>query len=229
MKRAMYVILLTIAFAVTPTFAQSFEFEVEHKHTLRNCRGKLLISQDGIEYQTDHKKDGRTWLYLDIRQVKVESPTEIEITSYEDKKWMPGQDRTFKFKLLEGKISPDIAALLMNKAKRPVVTSIMPESEGEPVFQIPVKHSHTFGGCEGMLKIYPDRITYESSDQPSNSRYWRYTDIQNFSHSSRFRFEITSFEDKLGGPKSYNFDLKEEMPAQMYDYVWMRVYPVKFQ
>ena len=64
---------------------------------------------------------------------------------------------------------------------------------------------------------------------PSDSRYWRYGEIQNFSQSERYRFEIVSFEDKFGGPKAYNFQLREALPATAYDYVWARVYPSKLR
>jgi len=63
---------------------------------------------------------------------------------------------------------------------------------------------------------------------PSDSRYWRYGDIQNINQSDRYRFEVITFEEKLGGPKAYNFQLREVLPPQAYDYVWARVYPSKF-
>lgn len=139
---------------------------------------------------------------------------------------MAGRDRIFKFRLLEGRITPEISALLLEKATHPLVTSVPPQSEGAPQFAIPVKHLHAFGGCSGTLKIYADRVVFESQ---TDARFWRYGDIQNFSHSERFRFEIVSYEDKVGGAKAYNFQLKEELPAQTYDYVWARVYPSKFR
>lgn len=209
--------------------AQQFEFSVEHQHTLRNCRGTLVITPDKIEYKTSHKKDSRVWEYVNIRQIKVESPTALEIVTYEDQRRMLGRDRIFKFRLLEGQITPEVSALLMAKATHPLVTSVMPVSGGSPTFEVPVKHLHAFGGCEGVLRIYPDRVTYESKDKPSDSRYWRYMDIQHFGHPTRYRFEITTFEDKFGGPTTvYNFQLKEDFPEGAYDYLWVRVYPMKY-
>src|SRR5215510_2428550 len=84
------------------------------------------------------------------------------------------------------------------------------------------------GAWVGTLRVYPDRMVYESEDMPSDSRYWRYGDIQNISQSERYRFEIATFEDGFGGPKTYNFQLREALPAQAYDYVWALVYPSKF-
>ncbi|HEY9435204.1 MAG TPA: hypothetical protein VI260_27425 [Blastocatellia bacterium] len=228
MNRILFIATLLIFFAVNPVSAQSYEIPVEHEHTFRDCRGTLVIMPEGIEYRTAHKEDARAWRYTDLRQIKIELPKSIELVSYEDQKRMLGRDRVFKFKALEGEITSEIGRLLVERAARPVVTSVAPATEDAPTFEVPVKHLHRSGGCAGTLKVYPGRIVYESEDMPSDSRYWRYGDIQNISQSERYRFEIATFEDKLGGPKTYNFQLREALPAQAYDYVWARVYPSKF-
>jgi len=64
----------------------------------------LIITPDKIEYKTSHKDESRSWRYVDIQQIKIESPIEIEIMTYEDQKQLLGRDRVFKFKLLEGEI-----------------------------------------------------------------------------------------------------------------------------
>ncbi|HKX31403.1 MAG TPA: cupredoxin domain-containing protein, partial [Blastocatellia bacterium] len=101
-------------------------------------------------------------------------------------------------------------------------------AEGMPKFETPVKHLHPLGGCQGTLRIYSDRVTYESADEPKHSRYWRYQDLQRFSHPARYRCSITTFEDKFGGPTGvYDFQLRADLPASAYDYVWVRVNPVE--
>ncbi|HEX5083321.1 MAG TPA: hypothetical protein VFY40_14850, partial [Blastocatellia bacterium] len=200
----------------------------ERDRMLRDQQGKLIISPEKIEYQADREGESRAWRYDELRQIKVESPRRIELVSYEDQKWKLGIDRIYKFKILEGEITPAINALLMERSARPLVTSVLPASEDAPAFEAPVKHLRRFGGRIGTLRIYPDRVIYESQDEPSDSRYWRYGEIRSFSQSDRFRFEIVTFEDKFGGPKAYNFQLKEDLPAGAYDYIWTRVYPSKF-
>jgi len=209
--------------------AQSYEFAVEHDHIFGACRGKLIITPERIEYRTEHTEHSREWRYTDLRQIKIVSPRRIELASYEDRKWRMGLDRVYEFKLLEGEITSETSALLVERATRPLVTSVAPATEDMPAFEVPVKHLHHFGGCIGALKIYHDRVIYKSKDMPSDSRYWRYGDIQNFSQSERFRFEIATFEDKFGGPRAYNFQLREDLPAMAYDYVWARVYPSKLR
>lgn len=229
MKRSIFIALLTMLGFALPAVAQSFEFQVEHEHTLRNCRGKLVITPERIEYQTDHKQDTRSWQYTELRQLKVLSSTSLELVTYEDQTRLAGRDRIFKFTLLAGQITPEIGALLMKAAARPIVTSVLLSAQEEPRFTVLVKHLRPLNGSTGTLKIYSDRIVYEASDKITESRYWRYSDMQNFSHSERYRFEIVTYEDGIGGLKAYDFQLREELPAGIYDYVWRRVYPSKFQ
>jgi hypothetical protein len=229
MKRMLLGIGWMIFFLARPALAQSYEFAVEHEHTFRNCQGRLVITPDKIEYQTDHQSDARAWRYDELRQIKVQSPTRVELVSYEDRKRWLGRDRIFKFRVLEGELTSEVSALLVRKATRPLVASVMPATEDAPAFEVPVKHLHRFGGCLGALRIYPDRVVYESQEMPSDSRYWRYGDIQSFSQSEHFRFELVSFEEKFGGPKAYNFQLREVLPVPVYDYVWARVYPSRLR
>lgn len=228
MKRIVIGMGLLMLCAASSTLAQSYEFKVERDLMLRNRQGKLIISPEKIEYQADYEGESRAWRYDELRQIKIESTRRIELVTYEDQKWKLGIDRIYKFKILEGEITPAVSAFLAARAARPLVTIVAPAPESEPVFEAPVKHLRRFGGRMGTLKIYPDWVAYESQDTPADSRFWRYSDIQSFSQSERYRFEIVSFEDKFGGPKAYNFQLREELPAGAYDYVWTRVYPSKF-
>jgi hypothetical protein len=229
MKRWLLLTVLTLLLATVPAAAQNYEFPVQHDHTMRSCRGTLVITPEKIEYKTTHEKHARVWQYVELQQVKVESKTRLELLTYEDEKRLAGRDREWTFRLLEGVITPEISALLLAQVARPLVTSVPPVTEGSTRFEVPVKHLHNFGGCSGTLRIYADRVAFESAEKPEHSRFWRYTDIQNFSQSERFRFEIVTFEAGIGGPKSYNFQLKQELPAQAYDYVWARVYPSKLR
>ena len=72
------------------------------------------------------------------------------------------------------------------------------------------------------------RFQYESRE-PDRSRYWRYTDIQQIGRLDPYRFEISTFEDQVGGPnRVFNFELKRQMEDIVYDYVWVRVNRTKY-
>ncbi len=211
--------------AAVSAMGQSYEFQVEHRHTLRNHTGKLIITPEQIEYRTGHKNESRVWRYNELQQITVGSPTEIVLKSYEDQKRMLGLDRVYKFNLLDGQITPEISALLLAKSTRPPATSVMPTNDDAPAFIVPVKHLHRFGGCTGVLKIFNDRMVYAAETESDDSRYWRYTDVRGFSQSERFRLEIFSLEESIVGSKAYNFQLREDLPSGAYDFIWQRVYP----
>lgn len=229
MKRLMLVTALTLSLAASTASAQTHEFPVEHEHLLRSCRGTLVIAPGGIEFKSEQAGHSRAWPYVELQQIKVESKSALELLTWEDEKRLAGRDRVYKFKLLEGEISPEVSALLAARAARPLVTSVPPATTGAPRFEAPVRHLHSFSGCSGTLRIFADRVTFESSEKPEHSRFWRYADIQNFSQSERFRFEVAAFEAGFSGPRAYNFQLKTDLPAQAYDYLWARVYPSKFR
>jgi hypothetical protein len=257
MKRLFYfIVLLSFIFAVNAARAQDetpvatkqaeekksneFRFWVKHDHLRKSCEGELVISEEGIEYVTDFEKHQRHWDFVDIKMLKLISKTEIEVKTYTtyrpelnlDQALNIGSDESFRFKLLEGELTQDISEFLLSKIKKPLATTFV-ETDDEaapPVFALPVRHRHRWGGCPGILKVYDDKIIYQSYTEPKNSRLWRWSDLQSLGRSSRYKFEITTFEpDLLGGPeKSFNFDLKEEMTDEMYDFLWKKFYKVTY-
>ncbi len=213
-----------LAFGSGAVAAQDFEFAVRHHHTLKDCRGVLKFTGDGVEYRTAHAKDSRTWKYSELRVIKVESSAKIAVITYEDQKRLLGKDREFEFTLLERKIPAQLSAFLLSKVSRPMVLAVFPET-GKPAFEVPVKHLETLGGARGILRIFPDRVVFKSSRE-GDSRIWRLQDIERFGQSDRFRLQITSRVPRRGGPTEvYNFELLEDMPEGLYDYLWVRLHP----
>lgn len=213
------------ALAGPPLVAQQrFELAVEHLHTLRNCRGTLAISPDGVVYRTEHKEDARQWRYADIQSIKVIAPRTIEIFTYEDQKRLFERDRIWKFRLLDGDVPPEASALLADKSSRPTVTNVVREEGIQPIFTIPVKHRHLLGGCDGELKIFPDHVVYESADVPKDSRSWPYSALDGFAHYERFYLELVTYEHAQGtATRTYDFELKTDLPPEAEAYVRERL------
>lgn len=210
---------------IAPLRAQEFEYPVRHRHLLKDCHGLLKIHADGVEYTTEHAKDRRKWKFGEIRTFEVKSPTEISLVTYEDQKRWAGKDKVFEFTLLDKKATSELSAFLLTKVSRPMKLALIPENLEKPVFEIPVKHLRTISGTTGVLKIYGDTVVYETS-APRDSRYWRIKDIQRFGHPDRFRFQIVSYVPQAGGPtESYNFQLFEDLPEGVYEYLWTRLHP----
>jgi hypothetical protein len=80
-----------------------FEFRVRHHHLFNDCRGTLGIFAQGIEYHTSHKEDGRKWSFEELRMIKISSPSELSLVTYEDQERFLGKDRIFEFTLMEGR------------------------------------------------------------------------------------------------------------------------------
>lgn len=203
--------------------AQEFTFPVEHNHTFKSCKGDLIINGEGVEYRTTHKDHARRWTYTDIKMIKLVSPTQVTVLTYESRLLMLGRDEAFDFKVLKGELSKDVNDFLLARVSRPLATSFV-KLEEEPQYAIPVRHRQGFGSDQGTLKVYADIVAYDSVSA-KNSRRWRSTDIQSISRMGPYQFSVTTYEPRFGGPtKTYNFDLKERMDDTVYDYLWARIY-----
>jgi len=207
--------------------AQVFEYPVRHRHLLKDCRGTLRISEEGVEYKTVRARDGRKWKFDEIQTIELNSPTRVSVVTYEDQKRFAGKDRVFEFELLKDKTTPRLSTFLLQHVKRPMVLAVLPEG-ANPDYQLRVKHLHTISGATGVLSIFPDRLVFVSSRE-GDSRYWRLADIERFSRPDRYRLQIVSHVPKAGGPTEvYNFQLLDDLPEGLYDYLWVRLHPSSY-
>jgi len=208
--------------------AQDFEYAVRHHHVRKDCRGTLRITPAGVEFKSERAKDSRAWNFDAIRALEIKSPTEVTVVTYEDQKRWLGKDKVFEFTLLGKTAAPELSAFLLSHVKRPMELAVIPEEGAAPAFQIPVKHLHTIVGAMGVLRIYPDRVVFQSA-KPGDSRYWRLSDIERCSQPDRFRFQIVSYMPKAGGPTEvYNFQLMQDLPEGVIDYLWVRLHPSSY-
>ncbi len=213
-------ILLTLTQSVR---AQEFTYKVQQDRLVGHRDGELVISENGVEYRTKNVKDGRTWSYDDIKLLEILSPTRVRIWTYKDRKLLLGRDESLTFKIVDGKLDQKVSDFLRGRIARPLVTSLTAE-EGTILAQIPVKHLHRLGACEGTLRIYPDRLVYEANDG-HDSRSWRWTDIRSVGRPDAYRFDVETFEPQLGASsRSFSFLLKEQLPDKTYDLIWSRVF-----
>ena len=204
--------------------AQEFTYKVQQDRTIGHRDGKLIITDQGVEYRAAKREnEDRTWTYGDIKLLEILSPTRVRIWTYKDRKLFLGRDESLTFRIIGGQIDQKVSDFVRERIARPLVTSFV-EEQVAPLSEIPVKHSHRIGGCEGTLKIFADRLAYESQTG-HDSRSWRWTDIRSVGRPDVYRFDVETFEPQVGASsRSFNFILKKQIPDETYNLIWSRVY-----
>ena len=204
--------------------AQEFKYKVRQDRLIGHRDGELIISTDHVEFRTKKANDSRSWAYGEIKLFEILSPTRVRVWTYQNRKLMV-QEESFSFNIVEGRIDQQASDFLRDHISRPLVTSLTDDETGsEPLAEIPVKHLHRLSGCQGVLRVYADRLIYEAAEG-HDSRSWRWTDIRAVGRPDVDRFEVLTFEPQFGGPKrSFNFILKEQLADKTYDFIWSRVF-----
>jgi hypothetical protein len=214
-------VMLAAVTAVGPVWAAApLEFSVRTGHMRHGSRGTLVFGDQGVEYKTTEKDAGRRWTYEQIKQIQLLSPTRIAVRTYEDQGWTRfWADRTVEFELEKGSAGPELAAFLIVKVPRPVMTSVLPAVTGAPLFRVPVKHLRSRHGADGDLVLYNDALVFESP-QKGASRHWRFGDLASIDAPDRFRLEVLTYEGGGGDTRPFTFQLKADLPPGFYDTLW---------
>ena len=78
--------------------------------------------------------------------------------------------------------------------------------------------------------MYAGGVSYEAEGGREHSRFWRWSDIRAVGRTGEFELSVTTYEPEFGGPtKSFDFDLKQPVGDEVYDYMWDRVYRVNYR
>ena len=202
-----------------------FELSVKKDQLIGASRGTLRFTEDGVQYDTSEKTDARTWVYGDIKQLQVLSPTRIVVLTYEDQGRLKlGADRTFTFDVVTGSVSPELVAFLLARVEHPLVTAVRPPGAGPVLFRLSVKHQRSGRGSEGALVMYEDHLAY-LTERETDARSWRFSDIFAVLPLDRFRLQVQAYEGGSGRTRTFVFELKSALPPEFYDALWARVNP----
>ncbi len=221
-------IALLAALAFLPAAAQAAEGEialdVRHDHAIGSCHGKLILDNEGVRYETDHKKDARRWAFVDIKQWQVSDGGRIAIFSYEDRsKWRLGADHTFEFTWSDKNVTPQlIYEFLEARTNRPIEAQFVPSGDDQPLYEFAVKHLGTLRGDQGRLIFSQDRVVYRTPRNDAN-RTWRYEDLESISSGGIYDLALTTYEQQrfhYASRHVYNFQLKQALGRETYDELW---------
>jgi hypothetical protein len=90
------------------------------------------------------------------------------------------------------------------------------------------RHSHRFGGCEGVLRFFRDGVEYDAFEHDKDDRAWSYAELRDFSWDPPKRLKLTEGErDALSlGLKHHDwrFDLDEPLPPEALMLLERKVY-----
>ena len=180
----------------------------------------MIVTESGIEYLTDKEKHNRQWKWVDIQSFDRKSSTAFSILTYQDQKWALGADRSFNFTLLpeQDLLSEQSFQFVSEHLGKPVVDRMHRRIEAE--YQVPVKHLHTFGGCEGTLYFGKDWIVYETDHQEDARTWKRDRDVESVWSLNRYQLEIHVFEENkraFDKTRRFRFQLKEPLDKDYYD------------
>ena len=193
------------------TLASATQFTVRHEHLRGGCAGVMTVDENGVSF-TGAKKHAWSWKYEDIQQLRL-SPESIYILTYKDSKLRLGKDREYNF---TGKIpAEELYALLKDRMDQRFVAAVG-QGIGLPSWSVPVKHLRPIVGSEGTLAFGADAIVY-STPAKTESRTWRYSDIENIGSSGPFQLTITTLE------KGFNFQLKQPITEARYNQLWLQI------
>lgn len=210
-------------------FAQTLP--VSHDHNpWGKCEGELTIGEDGIRYRSDtEEKHNRDWTWPDIQTVDRRSSEQFSILTYQDQKWLLGKDRSWNFTLLDPQsegLSEELFGVIMARLERPVVNREARNIDAE--YEVPVKHLHTFGGCEGVLRFGRDWIVYATDDQRDQRSWRRQVEIVNIWSTGRYDLEIEVYEREGGDllrTRRFRFQLKRPLDEEYYDQLRRQMLP----
>lgn len=198
--------------------ALSTDYPVTHAHLRKGLPGTLTIDAAGIRYTEtkQHKKPhAYTWKWNDIQRI-VLSPLTIEITTYQDVKWLAGRDLAFTFR----GHGLDTAYPLLTPYLPRRVSPELATTGFTPIATFPAKRLEGRSGHQGTLLIGDERIVFQS-DAPLGSHTWIVPEIDNISSADPLEFTIAS----LG--IEYRMQLKQPLPEALYNTLWRKLNTTK--
>ncbi|MDD5544580.1 MAG: hypothetical protein PHX83_15545 [Acidobacteriia bacterium] len=216
--------LLSLSLCTQSINAESYTLTVKHLHVHGSSRGHLYIDDRGIRYETFRAPEQLKWTFKDLQEIQFLSEKRLALVSYLDSRWRLGGDRIYKFELTDGTIPQGLVRLVESHFPKPVSNRLAPPVS-QTRYEIPAKHLHRTGGCQGNLVIAENGITFISS-QANDSRFWRYDDLEGIGTSGPYDLRLGAYEHgpfQYGGIKQFRFQLKTKLREEAYRFIWQHL------
>ena len=211
--------VLFLFFLASSVASAETAFEVIHKNRFwPDGKGVLRITQEAIEFDAADKEHSRRWTYRDIRFLDRVGPHEIVLHSYEDVALHLGRDKRYRFLITSGEFTEPEFKRISNKIGKPVANRSFALPPGRHD-EIPVKHPHRFGGCEGKLLFTESRIFYEAGNERHSREWVLERDVESVWSADPYHFEVHVHEGgrrRFSRIRIFRFDLKQAIDAEFY-------------
>ena len=214
-------------------------FEVIHKKRFQpDSKGVLRIADEEILFDAQNEKHSRRWAYRDIRFLDRVGPAEIILHTYENVRLTLGRDKRYRFVLTAGELTVDQFNHVSAKVGKPVANRSFVSPEN-PEYEIPVKHRHQFGGCQGRLLFTESRIFFQSDavkkgpEQPParerpHSREWILArDVDSVWSADAYHLELHVYDGeqrRTNRTRIFRFDLKQKLDQDFLRNLKLRLY-----
>jgi hypothetical protein len=205
-------------------------FNVIHKKPFwPDGHGRIEIGGEAISFEARQKANSRRWTYADIQHFDRISPKEFTLLSYEDEKWRLGRDRAFHFVLTSGELTDDVMHSIAHRLGKPLTNRAIGEVAATR-HELPAKHLHSVGGCEGRLLFTDDAVFY-STEHAKDAREWRFArDVQAVSSVDSYQIEFRVFENnrrEFSRSRVYKFALKQALDPEFYRDLKLKLYDLE--
>jgi hypothetical protein len=131
-----------------------------------------------------------------------------------------------RFVLTEGEIGDELFETVRSRLGRPATDRVVAEVEA-PIYEMDVKHLHTFGGCEGRLLFTQTGVFYKTA-HAKDAREWRMdSDVESVWSQGRYQLEIHVYENnrrEFSATRVYQFALKQPLNNEFYSNLKRRLY-----
>ena len=214
------VTITVLVLVATSAVAQPFELTVRKDRLFGAGDGTLVFTTDGVAYQTTDVEEARQWVYDDLKQIQIVSPTHVVMATYEDQSWIKlGADRTFDFEVIGEPVSEDLVTFLLDRVPHPLVIAVVPTRDAVPVFRVPVKLRQRIRGSHGTLELLDDHLVYRT-DHDDHARVWRLADLHLVFQPDRHRLTVQAYEGGGDRTRAFEFDVQHPLPPGALEAMW---------
>ena len=219
-----------ILFLIAAQFLSAETFPVIHRKTAwRDGKGTVEITDGGIVFTAKKQKNSRKWSWLDIQYFDRISETEFNILTYEDQKRYLGRDRSYRFVITDGKLTDALFERISRHLGRPVTNRVVREP-AKVLYRVPVKHLHTFGGCEGTLEFTRDAIYYVTAHKKDARQWLLARDVNSVWSMNPYQLALHVYDNnrrEFSRTRVYQFDLKRPLDAAFYRELKLKMYQLQ--